>query len=319
MQRRVFVQFAVASLAADLSAGWVRRGECASAKSMDVVAFRAARRFIELEHGRIAYVERGTGQAALFLHGLPLNGFQWRGAIERLCVHRRCIAPDFMGLGYSEISESQSVAPKDQVAMLAALLDKLALRKVDIVANDSGGGVAQLFLARHPERVRTLLLTNCDVEPDSPPVKLKPVIEMARAGTLAGAIEKLVHDKARARAAFANTYRDPGNFTDEAIEYYFTPLLSSPLRRAQYHAYQAALDPNPLAGIEARLKHSSTPVRMVWGMRDEFFPPADAEYLDCIFPQSRGIRRVAEGKLFFPEEYPDILAEEAQRLWSVKA
>ena len=44
-----------------------------------------------------------VGQAALFLHGAPLNGFQWRGAIERLSAHRRCIAPDFMGLGYSEI------------------------------------------------------------------------------------------------------------------------------------------------------------------------------------------------------------------------
>jgi len=39
-----------------------------------------------------------AGAAALFLHGAPLNGFQWRGAIDRLTPYRRCIAPDFMGI-----------------------------------------------------------------------------------------------------------------------------------------------------------------------------------------------------------------------------
>jgi hypothetical protein len=55
---------------------------------------------------------------------------------------------------------------------------------------------------------------------------------------------------------------------------------------------------------------------MVWGVDDDIFPLTDAEYLDRVFPNSRGIRRVAGGKLFFPEEYPDVIAEEAQRLWS---
>ncbi|HMH11822.1 MAG TPA: alpha/beta hydrolase [Edaphobacter sp.] len=71
--------------------------------------------------------------------------------------------------------------------MLAALLDALTIPKVDIIASDSGGAVAQLFLVRYPKHVRTLLLTNCDVETDSPPPKVKPAIEMARAGTLADA------------------------------------------------------------------------------------------------------------------------------------
>jgi haloalkane dehalogenase len=65
--------------------------------------FHAARRFVELPVGRIAYVERGAGPAAIFLHGYPLNGFQWRGSMARLSDVRRCIAPELMGLGYSEI------------------------------------------------------------------------------------------------------------------------------------------------------------------------------------------------------------------------
>ncbi|MEO8550503.1 MAG: alpha/beta fold hydrolase, partial [Kofleriaceae bacterium] len=87
-------------------------------RPLDAAAFRAERRFAELAVGKIAYLERGSGDAALFLHGAPLNGFQWRGAIERLSPHRRCVAPDFMGLGYSEVPEHQSLAADAQLAML---------------------------------------------------------------------------------------------------------------------------------------------------------------------------------------------------------
>ena len=129
-----------------------------------------------------------------------------------------------------EIPEHQSVAANAQVAMLAAFLDALAIGKVDIVASDSGGAVAQLFVVRHPKRVRSLLLTNCDVEPDSPPPKVRPMIEMARAGTLAEATAKWLTDKALARSTFgAAVYRDPSRFADETIEYYVTPLVSTPL------------------------------------------------------------------------------------------
>ncbi|HXS89443.1 MAG TPA: alpha/beta hydrolase [Steroidobacteraceae bacterium] len=311
MRRRQFLQLTGAALAAGLTSA-----AADTSQPLDAAAFRAMRRFADLRFGRIAYVERGSGQAALFLHGAPLNGFQWRGAIERLSPQRRCIAPDFMGLGYSEIPEHQSLAADAQVSMLAAFLDALAIRKVDVVASDSGGAVAQLFVAHHPKRVRTLLLSNCDVEPDSPPPKVKPVIEMARAGTLAEATAKWLTDKALARSTFgAAVFRDPSRFADETIEYYVTPLVSTALRREQYHAYHVALEPNPLAGIEASLKRSSVPVRIVWGAADDIFAQEDADYLDRTFPSSRGIRRVPEAKLFFQEEFPDVIAEEAQRLW----
>jgi pimeloyl-ACP methyl ester carboxylesterase len=166
--------------------------------------------------------------------------------------------------------------------------------------------------------VRSLLLTDCDVEPDSPPPKVKPAIEMARAGTLADATAKWLDDKALARSTFgAAVFRDPAGFADETIEYYLAPLVGSPLRRAQYHAFHLALEPNPLAGIEAALKRSQVPLRIVWGASDDIFVAADARYLDRTFPQSRGIRFVPGGKLFFPEEFPEIIAAEAKSLWGV--
>ena len=296
--------------------------DAAPDRPLDAAAWSAARRFAETPFGKIAYVERGSGDAALFLHGFPLNGFQWRGALDRLSAYRRCIAPDFMGLGYSQIPEGQSVAPDEQVAMLASLLDSLSIPAVDLVANDSGGAVAQLFVVRHPKRVRTLLLTNCDVETDSPPPALLPVIEMARAGTF---VDKWfvpwVADKTLARSAEGlggQTYTFRVNPTDEALDCYLAPLVSSPQRKAQVHAYAIALEPNPLAGVEKELKRCAAPARIVWGTGDDIFSQKSPDYLDQILPNSRGVRRVEGARLFFPEEFPDIIADEARRLWGIR-
>lgn len=152
------------------------------APQLDAAAFHASRRLVPTRFGRIASVERGSGPAALFVHGFPLNGFQWRGALQRLSPHRRCIAPDLLGLGYSEASAQQDLSPQAQSDMLAALLDELAVSEVDLIANDSGGTVAQLLLVRHPGRVRSLILTNCDVHENSPPPQMRNSIQKARDG-----------------------------------------------------------------------------------------------------------------------------------------
>ena len=291
----------------------------AGSKEMSVAKFHSSRRYVKTKHGRIAYFERGSGPVALFLHGFPLNSFQWRGVIPRLSEYRRCVAPDFLALGYTEVAEGQSVAPKSQVDMLAALLDGLSIGTVDLIANDSGGAIAQLFLVRYPERVRTLLLTNCDTEPDSPPAAVLPVIELGRAGRFADEwLVPWLADKRLARSEKGlggQCYADPAHPTDEAVETYLRPLVDSDQRKALTNAYAVGLDPNPLDGVEAALKRSAVPVRIVWGTADKIFSQASPDYLDRTCANSRGVRRVPGAKLFFPEEMPELIAEEAIGLW----
>ncbi|MGZ3180832.1 MAG: alpha/beta fold hydrolase [Telluria sp.] len=319
MNRRDFLACSAAAAGATLlahAAAAATPARPAAAVRLDAAAYHRLRRFAALPQGRIAYVEHGAGPAALFLHGAPLNGYQWRGALERLAPHRRCIAPDFMGLGYSEVPQAQALDAHAQADMLASFLDALGVRAADLVASDSGGAVAQLFLVRYPERVRSLLLTNCDVEPDSPPAGVQPAIRMARAGTLADATAAWLSERAAARATFgAAVFAHPERFDDATIDYYVKPLVSSPLRRAQYHAFHLALEPNPLRGIEAALRQTRVPVRIVWGGKDTIFALDDARYLQRILPGARSLRVVPDGKLFFQEEYPDVIAAEALALW----
>ena len=319
MERRHFLQ---ASLGTLITSSALAACPATGHAPLDAAAYRAERRSLTTAFGRIAYIERGAGDVALFLHGFPLNGFQWRGALERLSPYRRCIAPDFLGLGFTQVAAGQSVAPAAQAAMLAALLDALSIGSVDLIANDSGGAVAQLFTLRYPERVRTLLLTNCDVEPDSPPAALLPVLELARAGAFADAwLAPWLADKRLARSAQGlggMCYSKSDQPTDDAIDYYLAPLVSSAERKRLLHAYATALDPNPLAGIESQLKACATPIRIVWGTADTIFSPDSPGYLDRILPNSRGVRRIEGAKLFWPEEYPEIVAEEALNLWKAR-
>jgi len=326
MDRREFLQISTSALAmaavepesfAPTSGG----GGSDGPKALSAANYQTSRKFAETSFGCIAYIERGKGQTALFLHGFPLNSFQWRGVIPLLSAHRRCIAPDYLSMGFTEMKEGQSVAAGAQADMIAALLDKLSISSVDLVANDSGGAIAQLLLVKYPTRVRTVLLTNCDTEPDSPPPAVKPVIELGKKGEFADKfLAPWLADKDLARSPKGLgglCYADSAHPTDEALEYYLGPLLSSPARKQQTNAYAVALEPNPLAGIEPALKNCKVPARIVWGTADNIFSQDSPDYLNRTLGNSLGVRRVEGAKLFFPEEMPELIAEEARKLWKV--
>lgn len=333
MERRRFIEAAIGGVALGaLGTSWRSSAAEALARlaasaaqgaTMDAAAFHAARRFVQTASGQIACIDRGAGPAALFLHGFPLNSFQWRDAIARLSSSRRCIAPDFLGLGYTRVAQGQGVAPDDQVRMIVQLLDALEIADVDLIASDSGGAIAQLLLVRHPRRVRSLLLTNCDTEIDCPPPALLPVIELSKQGRYVD--EWLVpwrKDPALARSAQGiggMCYASAQHPTDEAIETYLAPLTDSAQGKRMAEAYAIALEPNALAGIEASLARSTVPVRILWGTADEIFSAESPDYLHRILGNSQGVRRLAGSKLFWPEERPDVIVEEALKLWKAKA
>src|SRR5258708_34867763 len=94
---------------------------------MELSVFSAARRFADTGFGRIAYVERGTGPAALFFHGAFLNGYQWRDVIDVCAGARRCIAFDNLGHGHTEVRPGQAVDFDAQAAATAGFPSALAV------------------------------------------------------------------------------------------------------------------------------------------------------------------------------------------------
>jgi len=120
--------------------------------TMDGSTTQPTQRSVETASGRINYIERGKGPVALFVHGVLLNSHLWRHQLADLSDFRRCIALDLLAHGDTEIRPDQDVSVTANARMLEQFLDVVNIPQVDLVGNDSGGGIAQIFAALHPER-----------------------------------------------------------------------------------------------------------------------------------------------------------------------
>src|SRR5215469_14658161 len=109
--------------------------------------------------GEISYIDVGTGPVALFVHGIATNAYLWRNVIGPLTGQRRCIALDLPLHGQSPVTSGQDLSVAALAVGLEDFCDALGLTVIDLVANDTGGAIAQIFAARHPPRLASLTLT----------------------------------------------------------------------------------------------------------------------------------------------------------------
>ena len=271
---------------------------------MDRKEFEAQRRFVETPSGRIAYVERGSGPVALFVHGVLVNGYLWRHQLTELSALRRCIAIDLMAHGATEIEANQDVSSAAHALMLRQFLDAMQIDAVDLVGNDGGGGIAQIFAALNPQRVRSLTLTDCDTHDNWPPEAFKPFLALAAGGGLAGALNAMLADKAvyRSEGALGPAYENPMVVTDGTIEVYLRPHLASARRTHDLERFLAAFDCSDTVSIEPQLKKLTAPTLIVWGTDDVYFDVEWSRWLEKTIPGTKRRVSLERARLFFPEE-----------------
>src|SRR5213080_4149941 len=265
----------------------------------------AARHGVETAPGRISYTEQGTGPVALFVHGVLLNGHLWRHQLSQLSDTRRCIAVDLLAHGETEIAPGQDVSVTANALMLESFLDAL--------------GIAQIFAARHPERLRSLTLTNCDAHDNWPPAAFKSFLAMAAAGGLRGALEAMLADKRlyRSPQALGPAYEHPERMTDESIETYLRPLVRTEQRLRDFQRFLAAFDNVQTVRLESRLRTLQVPTLIVWGTDDIYFPVKWSRWLADTIPGTRRRVELEGARIFFPEERSAEFNRELRAHWSV--
>jgi pimeloyl-ACP methyl ester carboxylesterase len=123
---------------------------------------RVPGRLIEAGGEQMHVVERGDAGCAttplILLHGFPSNSFAWRPVAERLAGRTRSVAIDTVGFGYSTRTPRRGLDPDSHVDRVAAIMDVLGIRQADVAGHSFGGGLAQRFAVRHPDRLRRLVL-----------------------------------------------------------------------------------------------------------------------------------------------------------------
>jgi len=273
---------------------------------------------VETPSGRISYTSVGSGPVALFVHGVVLNKHLWRHQLAGLSDIRRCIAVDLLAHGDTEIAPDQDVSVTANAKMLKEVLDALKIDQVDLVGNDSGGGIAQIFAALYPERVRTITLTNCDTHDNWPPAAFKPFVEMVARGGLRDTLSAMLCDKNvyRSPEALGLAYERPDAVTDATIDTYLQPLVRTEQRTRDLERFVLAFDNVHTVSIEPQLRALKAPALIIWGDDDIYFDVKWSKWLEEALSGTRR-RVVFEGaRIFFPEERSQRFNEELRSFWS---
>src|SRR5690606_18763153 len=105
----------------------------------------------------MSYLDEGRSatddEAVLMLHGNPTWSFYYRDLVKQLAPRFRCVAPDHVGMGFSEKPETYRYTLKQRVDDVEALVARLGLKRVHLVVHDWGGAIGFGFAARRPELI----------------------------------------------------------------------------------------------------------------------------------------------------------------------
>ena len=124
---------------------------------------------VEVDGRRMAYVEMGTGDPIVFLHGNPTSSYLWRNVMPHLADQGRCLAPDLIGMGDSEkLPESGPDRYRfvEHRRYLDGFLEAVGVRRdVTLVIHDWGSALGFDWACRHPDAVRGIAYMEAIVRP----------------------------------------------------------------------------------------------------------------------------------------------------------
>ena len=287
---------------------------------MQLSELNAHRHTAVTRFGEISYLDLGAGPTALFVHGIATNAYLWRHVMDALSGQRRCIAIDLPLHGQSPVTAEQDLSLAALAAGLDDFCEVLGLTGIDLVANDTGGAIAQIFAARHPQRLATLTLTNCDTVDNLPPEAFKPMVELAAAGNLApSAVSMFANLEASAQISFASGYEHLDRIDRDVIRSYLQPCFGTIERARQFQRLLVSLDVGDLQAVMPQLGELTVPTLVVWGTGDAFFDVSWAYWLRDTIPGTTRVVTVDGARLFFPEERPMDLVPHLEQHWAAVA
>jgi pimeloyl-ACP methyl ester carboxylesterase len=280
--------------------------------------YQALKQAITTRFGEFAYIDVGEGPPAVFVHGLFMSAFMWHQSIDALKGERRCIAYNLPVHGGSEVADNQDLGLEPNVAMLEAFCDALGLEEFDLVANDTGGAIAQGLAVREPSRVRTLTLTNCEAR-DWMPSKselAQLVGTLAAQGQLAQILKANYDDRERARQGpFAATVQWPDRLSDDELRGIMEPHQATLAGAKRLERFATSLSPEQLLAIQPALRELEVPAIAVWGTADPIFPLELAHWLRDAVPGMQDVIEIEDGRLFWPWERGEELVPHLRRHW----
>ncbi len=263
---------------------------------------------ITLAQGTINYRDSGSGPPIVFVHGLLVDGRLWREVSPLLAEHHRCIVPDWpLGSHRSALAAGADRSPRGVAHLIADFIEALALQDVTIVANDTGGAIAQILAAERPERLDALVLTNCDLFENFLPPAFRPLQWAAHVPGAYRLAAWLTRSARVRRSALGFGMLSHRAIPDELTAAWTAPM-SDPAIRGDLVALLKAIDSRDTTRAAEQLRAKPLPLLLAWAPDDRMFPLRLATRLAAMVPGAR-VEQIAGSRAFVPEDQPERLAE----------
>jgi pimeloyl-ACP methyl ester carboxylesterase len=268
--------------------------------------------FVPVDGATIHYQRAGTGRPLLLLHGLVGSAKNWRRNINFLSRDSSVYAIDHFNMGQSERVLGLNAGLEATADRLAAFMDILGLDEADIAGHSHGGAVAMMFAARHPNRVRRLIL----FAPANPFCDLANQLirfYQTRFGIWFARRIPFLPRMLKA-TALSRMYGDPSRVSSDALDGYTQGLhipgtVDHVLQIIQRWVVDMGLLRSALTKLAAK------PTLLIWGDRDRAVGLDSARQLQRTLPQSRLMVLPGVGHIPF-EEMPEV-CNQAMRDWLI--
>jgi haloalkane dehalogenase len=265
-------------------------------------------RYVEVLGSRMHYLDEGTGEPVLFLHGNPTSSYLWRNVIPEVTPVARAIAPDLIGMGRSE-------KPKigyrffDHARYLDAFIAALELERPTLVLHDWGSALGFHWAHRHPDRVRGLAFMEAILRPSSwsefPP-DYKTVFKLFRAPVTGWLMIQVLN--LFLKKVLPDTVVRP--LAAEEMAAYRAPYPTIASRRPlRQWPCEIPIDGKPadvhqaVAAYSAWLQETELPKLLVRVSPGAVTPRQVAEWVEASFPNLTTVD-VGKGLHFIQEDHP---------------
>ena len=276
---------------------------------------------VQTASGPASYLDTGgPGRVALFVHGVGTGSYLWRHVIGQLGSERRCVAVDLPLHGRTPAADGQDLSLPGLARFLAGFCDALGLSGVDLVANDTGGAISQVFATGQPGLLHTLTLTNCEAHDNLPPRQLLPAVLLARSGLPIWRLApRMFGGPGGRKRFFSGGYQDVASLPDDIARGFLEPIFGTAKSARQFQRMMAELRARDLLAVEPALARLQVPTLIVWGTGDALFRPKWAYWLRDTIPGATEVVEIDGGRLFFPDERAAELTAALRRHWAAHA
>lgn len=265
-------------------------------------------RYASTPIGRMHYIDQGTGAPVVFVHGNPAWSFLYRRVITQLSSNFRCLAPDHIGFGLSDKPADWSYLAPEHARYFEQWLESLDLEGITLVVGDWGGPIGLSYAIAHPDKVKSLVITNSWMWPVD-----KDWYYQAFSWFMGGIVGRML---IRRFNFFVNTlmkaaFGDSSRLTPDIHRQYVQPLAHPADRKGCWVFPEQIIGATEwLKGLwERREALADKPMLIAWGMKDFAFRQKELNRWIAAFPLAKVVRYNDTGH-FVAEEKPMEFAAE---------